>query len=69
MDDFTLLKVLQNELVETLQARKNAKGQETTRAICRSRIRRLRLQIQEVMLRIERGCIGYWRIGTEEWYQ
>lgn len=69
MDDFTLLQVLQKELIETLKARKSMVGQDVTRNVCCAKIRRLRLQLQEVMLRIERKCSGYWRLDKENWYK
>ena len=69
MDDFTLLKTLQKELVRTLEIRKAAIGGFITRGICKAKIRRLRLQIQEVMQRIERACDSCYKVEKEDWYK
>lgn len=68
MNDFVLLQQLQEDLISTLEKRKNAQGDWITRDISRTRINRLRLQIQEVMLRIERSCTSCVTIGKEDWY-
>lgn len=68
MDDFTLLKVLQKELTDTLERRKNTVNW-CPRDVSVAKIRRLRVQIQEVMRRIEKQCYG-WCIpaGGETWH-
>ena len=65
MSDFDLLKCLQKELVETLELRKLT-NEWIPNICCKAKIRRLRLEIQEVMLRIERKCCCYKR-GKEDW--
>lgn len=66
--DFDLLISLQEELRNTLEERKRVvnAGYFVPRSCCKAKIRRLRLQIQEVMLRIEDRCEG-WRNGKEKW--
>ena len=49
--DFELLIALQNELINILEGRKNS-NEWISRCYSKAKIRRLRLQIQEVMLRI-----------------
>jgi hypothetical protein len=66
MSDFELLKSLQNELIETLEDRKTVE-QWIPRTCCKAKIRRLRLQIQEVMLRIENKCEGCIKYDKENW--
>ena len=66
ISDFDLLKCLQNELVEVLQKRQLT-NQWLPNNVSRAKIRRLRLEIQEVMLRIERKCLGYYKDGKEDW--
>lgn len=66
MSDFEMLKTLQQELVTTLEARKVS--EYVTHNVSRAKIRRLRLQISEVMLRIERKCTSYFTRDDEEWY-
>lgn len=67
MSDFELLKALQSELIFILEERKKVK-KWIPRTCCRAKIHRLRLQIQEVMLRIERKCAGSFKsVEWEEW--
>ena len=66
MSDFDLLKYLQNELIEVLNARKQVE-EFIPNSCCKAKIRRLRLEIQEVMLRIERKCVGWYKDGKERW--
>ena len=67
MSDFELLEALQSELIFTLEEREKVK-KWIPRTCCRAKIHRLRLQIQEVMLRIERKCEGsFKRVEREEW--
>lgn len=66
MDDLDLLKSLQQELILTLEARADIRGW-IPRRLCTAKIRRLRLQIQEVMLRIERTCAASYIDGPEPW--
>ena len=66
MTDFELLKGLQSELIETLEERKTVK-KWIPRTCCKAKIRRLRLQIQEVMLRIEMKCEGTIKYHKEGW--
>ena len=66
MSDFEMLKTLQQELVTTLEARKTS--EHVTHNVSRTKIRRLRLQISEIMLRIERKCTSYMNINKEGWY-
>lgn len=65
MSDFELLKALQNELVETLEKRKNSKT--ITHENCKAKINRLRLSINEVMLRIEKKCTSIYKDKPEAW--
>lgn len=69
MDDFTLLMALQNELIRTLQKRKDSVGGWVERDFSKAKIRRLRLQIQEIMMRIEDSCISYYEVIKEGWYK
>ncbi len=66
ISDFELLKSLQNELIETLEERKKT-DTYFSRSCCKAKIRRLRLQIQDVMFRIERKCETYYKNGKEDW--
>ena len=66
ISDFELLKLLQNELVEILIERKNTE-KWFSRSCFKAKIHRLRLQIQEVMLRIENKCDTYYKNGKEKW--
>ena len=68
LSDFDLLISLQEELRNTLEERKRVVnvGYFVPHSCCKAKIRRLRLQIQEVMLRIENRCEG-WKCGKEEW--
>lgn len=67
MSDFELLKALQSELISTLEKRRKVK-KWIPKTCCRAKIHRLRLQIQEVMLRIERKCNGWFKgEKSEEW--
>lgn len=67
MSDFELLQALQSELIFILEERKKVK-KWIPRTCCRAKIHRLRLQIQEVMLRIERKCNGWFKgENPEEW--
>ena len=66
LSDFDLLKYLQNELIEVLNARKEVE-EFIPNSCCKAKIRRLRLEIQEVMLRIERKCEIFWKNGKERW--
>lgn len=82
MSDFEKLKMLQDELIRTLEERiiltdeyrsKREKDEWCSslipRSCCKAKIQRLRLQIQEVMLRIERSIEGsfYSTNGGEPW--
>ncbi len=68
MDDFTLLKALQKELIDTLDQRKKV-VHWCAREVSVAKIRRLRLQIQEVMRRIEKQCCGcYIPDAGETWH-
>lgn len=64
--DFELLKALQSELIRTLEERKKSK-RWFPRSCCKAKIRRLRVQIQELMLRIEQKCESYYKDGKEDW--
>ena len=66
MSDFDLLKCLQKELVEVLTQRKGT-NKWIPNSCCRAKIHRLRLEIQEVMLRIERKCYSGYKDGKEDW--
>lgn len=65
MSDFELLKTLQNELVETLENRK--KVEYFTHETNKAKINRLRLLLNEVMLRIERKCGTFCKHEPEAW--
>lgn len=65
MSKLEALTYLQTELQRTLQERKKAKY--ITKEICTAKIRRLRLQIQELMIQIERECKSIWTKEPEEW--
>ncbi len=67
MSDFGLLKNLQEELVKTLEKRKQSEGEYVRKEFCKAKIRRLRLEISEVMLRIERKCVYSGLLGKEKW--
>ena len=67
MSDFELLKKLQLELVNTLEKRSQSEGEHVQREFCKAKIRRLRLEISEVMLRIERKCVNSFLFEKEEW--
>lgn len=68
MSDFELLKNLQRELIDTLLERKKTE-KWFPRTCCRAKVRRLRLQINEVMLRIENKMSGNcrWNGKKEDW--
>lgn len=68
MSDFEQLKSLQRELINTLSERKEV-VKWFPRTCCKAKVRRLRLQIQEVMLRIEKKMNGYvrWNGKREDW--
>ena len=65
MSDFELLKSLQGELIETLNERKKTE-RYFSRSCGKAKVRRLRLQIAEVMLRIERKCDSCFKDGKKE---
>ena len=65
MSDFELLKALQAELVETLENRKNIKY--ITHETSKAKVNRLRLSLNEVMLRIERKCVSFCKNEPEAW--
>ncbi len=65
MSDFEMLKALQKELVTTLENRR--KCEEITHDVCKAKVHRLRLQIQEIMLRIERSCDSFYKKTLEKW--
>ena len=69
ISDFELLKALQSELINTLEERKSlTSSYGVPRTCCKEKIRRLRLQIQEVMLRIEQKCDSpCYRKDKEAW--
>ena len=67
MSEFELLKNLQLELVNTLEKRRKSEGKYVQREFCRAKIRRLRLEISEVMLRIERKCVHSFLFEKEKW--
>lgn len=67
MSDFEILKALQSEFIFTLEERKKVK-RWIPRTCCRAKIHRIRLRIQEVMLRIEHKCEGgFKRAEGESW--
>lgn len=66
VSDFELLKHLQNEMLELLAERK-LKAAWIPRNLSKARLHRLRLEIQEVMLRIERKCESCYKTGKEAW--
>ena len=66
MSDFELLGALQSELIKTLEERKKVE-KWFPRSCCKAKIRRLRLQIQDVMFRIEQKCDSYYKDGKEDW--
>ena len=65
MSDFDFLKVLQHELITTLENRKEVRV--ISRDVSKAKIHRLRLQIQEVMLRIEKACYSTYKNRPEAW--
>ncbi len=67
MSDFELLKSLQKELISTLQERKGCKGYCLPRSCTKAKIHRLRLQINEVMFRIESKVNGCYKPDKEGW--
>lgn len=72
MSELELLKTLQKELIVTLEERIKAmhKGfpDNCSRKICKAKFKRLRLQIQEVMISIENQFRSY-DIEKEGWYK
>lgn len=66
MSDFERLNCLQEELNAVLNERMNFKGY-IPKTCCKSKINRLRLELNEVMLRIERACCGNYK-NKETWY-
>lgn len=66
MSDFERLNCLQEELNSALNERMNIKGY-IPKTCCKAKIHRLRLELNEVMLRIERACDGYYKT-KEIWY-
>ena len=64
MTDFSLLIRLQKEFVELLHKRSYLSGEFVSRELSYAKLRRLRLQIQELMLKIERDYTYY--IPTKE---
>lgn len=69
MSDFDLLLALQKELVDTLKLRACIHDDWIPSTLSKSKIQRLRLQIQEIMLRIERSCQGTYIHGKEPWHE
>ena len=69
MSDFDLLLALQKELNDTLKLRARISDGWIPSTLAKSKIRRLRLQIQEVMLRIERACQTAYIHGKEPWHK
>lgn len=69
MSDFDLLLALQKELADTLKARARITGAWAPCNLSKAKIHRLRLQIQEVMLRIERACEGGYIREKEAWHK
>lgn len=65
ISDFELLKALHSELVKTLEERKKI-NTLIPRSCCKAKIRRLRLQIHDVMFRIEQKCEGNFKCGDKE---
>lgn len=66
ISDFEMLKCLQNELIKTLEERKKI-DKWLPRSCCKAKVHRLRLQIQDVMCRIEQKCETHWKDGKEDW--
>nr|DAD78981.1 MAG TPA: hypothetical protein [Siphoviridae sp. ctv4j104] len=66
MSDFERLNCLQEELNAVLNERMNIKGY-IPKTCCKAKIHRLRLELNEVMLRIEHACNGYYKT-KETWY-
>lgn len=69
MSDFELLIALQTELTVTLKQRAKLTEPWVPRELSKAKIHRLRLQIQEVMLRIERACAGSCIYKKETWHK
>lgn len=69
MNDFDLLLALQKELADTLRARSHILNEWVPSNLSKAKIHRLRLQIQEVMLRIERACEGGYISKKEAWHK
>lgn len=68
MTDFELLKALQKELIDALNERKKVGETYYVPKTCnKAKIHRLRLQIQEVMMRIEQKCGGFFKKDKEGW--
>lgn len=63
--DFELLIALQNELINILEERKSSK-KWISKCCCKAKIRRLRLQIQEIMFRIENKCTALYKNENEK---
>ncbi len=69
MSDFDLLIALQKELAAILDKRARIINDWVPRTLSKAKIHRLRLQIQEVMLRIENTCEGSYIQGKEVWHR
>lgn len=69
MSDFDLLLALQKELADTLKERARILNDWVPCNLSKAKIHRLRLQIQEVMLRIERACEGTRIYKKETWHK
>lgn len=69
MSDFDLLLALQKELTDTLKERARITDAWVPNNLSKAKIHRLRLQIQEVMLRIERSCEGFYIRKKEAWHK
>ncbi len=69
MSDFDLLLALQKELADTLKKRAQIMNEWVPCNLSKAKIHRLRLQIQEVMLRIERACEGGYISKKEAWHK
>ncbi len=66
ISDFDMLQILQSELVKVLNERKSVE-KWFPRSCCKAKVHRLRMQIQEVMVRIESKCETYYKNGKEDW--
>lgn len=66
MSDFEILKALMSEYISTLE-RRRAIVHFIPRNASRTKLKRLRIEIGDIMHRIEQKCDSAYKNGKEEW--